>query len=245
MQNQIVKIFLGMLLLCVAARGLAEDTGSSRQYYGIGVEIKLSESGVLLEQVFQGSPAKGAGLKSGEKILEVDGRSVIGLSLEAVVKQIVGPAGSEVRLRVAGLEGATRDVLVTRGKIDIPEQSPEDFLGSYGMADEMDTEVHITHVRDDLYRVECPKQNWTATGIIYRNRHFKTVHFKGYYQIHKSSTVDVNMRGVVGFVRIDHKGPGRLHLMRAWNLKGGTGSDVSSKILIKKKPNKTDTGKGE
>ena len=241
MQNQIVKILLGMLLLCATARGLAEDSGNKQQFSGIGVQIKLSESGFLLENVFPGSPAKGAGLKSGEKILEVDGQSVVGLSVKAVVKQIVGPEGSEVRLRVAGLEGSTRDVLVTRGKIDIPEKSPEDFLGSYSMEDGAETEVNVTHVKDDVYRVECPKQNWTATGIIYRNRHFKTVRFKGYGQMNKTPPVDANLRGAVGFVTIDYQSPGKLHLMRAWNLKGGTGSDVSSVILIKK-PNRPDTG---
>ena len=243
MQNQIVKILLGMLLLCVATWGLA-DTGSSQQFSGIGARLKLSEGGVLLEQVFQGSPAEEAGLKRGEKILEVDGRSVVGLPLEEVVKQIVGPAGSQVRLRVSGLERATREVVVTRGKIDLSARSPEDFLGSYSLADEVETEVHVTHVRDDLYRVECPEEHWTATGIIYHNRHFNTFHFKGYYQMHKSQTVDANMQGVVGFVRIDYQGPDRLHIMRAWNLKGGTGSDVSSEILIKK-ANKTDTGDGK
>ena len=241
MQNQIVKILVGMLVLCAAARGPSEDTGSSQRFAGIGVQVKLSEGGVLLERVFQGSPAEGAGLKSGENILEVDGRSVVGLPLEEAIKQIVGPEGSEVRLRVAGLDGVTREVVVTRGKIELPEKSPEDFLGSYGFKDEAETEVHVTPVRDDVYRVECPKENWTAMGIIYHNRYFKTFRFKGYYQMNKTPPVHANMQGVVGFVAIDYLGPGRLRLMRAWNLKGGTSSDVSSKILIKK-ADKTDTG---
>ena len=72
MQNQIAKILLGMLLLCVATWGLA-GTDSSQQFSGIGARLKISEGSVRLEQVFQGSPAEEAGLKRGEKILEVEG----------------------------------------------------------------------------------------------------------------------------------------------------------------------------
>jgi len=232
MQNRIVTMLMSVLFLCGTAKALA-DTEGVQQLSGIGAGLKLSEGGVLLEEIFQGSPAEGAGLRDGEKILEVDGRSIVGLSIEEVVQRITGPAGSVVRLRVASLEGATRDVFVIRAKIDLSAKGPEAFLGSYRFADEEDKKVHITHVQEDVYRAECPQENWTATGIIYQNRSFKSFHFKGYYQMHKSPAVHANMQGVAGFVRIDYQRPGRLHLMRAWNLEGGSGSDPSSVILIR------------
>ena len=62
--------------------------------------------------------------------------------------------------------------MVTREEIDISAQSPQDFLGSYHFADKAEVEVIISSLQDDLYCVECPKELWTATGIIYSNRSF-------------------------------------------------------------------------
>jgi hypothetical protein len=228
------RIVLDAPAVTQEAAATARGSGPRNEFSGIGAKLKLSGGGVLIERVFPGSPAEKAGLKSREQILEVDGRSVIGKPLRNVVTRIVGPAGTEVRLRVAGEHGRTREVVVTRGKIDLAAKSAADFLGSYVVPGRKDTEVRITHVEGDVYRAECAREHWTATGVIYCNPTHKTYAFKGYCRMGQSVEVHSTLRGVVGFVTIGYQGPGTLILMRAWNLKGGAGSDVSSQTLIRR-----------
>jgi len=49
--------------------------------------------------VSDGSPAERAGVQVGDQILAVDGVSVAGQALDAVVQRIRGPAGTPVLLR--------------------------------------------------------------------------------------------------------------------------------------------------
>ena len=111
-KKPVMKILCYLLLLCVIA-GDGASNSNTQQFIGIGVRLKLSNGGVLLEQVFQESPAEKAGLQRGEVILEVDGKSILGLPLQETVAQLQGQEGSRVRLRVAGVDGTTRDVVVT------------------------------------------------------------------------------------------------------------------------------------
>src|SRR5439155_13346778 len=51
---------------------LKEDQASS--FYGIGVQILRHDDGVYIQSVVQGTPASRAGLRYGDRILEVDGK---------------------------------------------------------------------------------------------------------------------------------------------------------------------------
>ena len=59
--------------------------------------------GLLIARVFDSSPAMRAGLKAGEVIVAVNGRSLAGLSADAATSLIKGPPGTEVVLGINGL----------------------------------------------------------------------------------------------------------------------------------------------
>ena len=94
-------------------------------FSGVGMTVgELNQNGLRVGRVFEGSPAERAGLESGDVIVEVDGESILGSSVDLAVAEIKGPEGSEVTLgvRVQG-EGKPKDFELTREEIDLPVTS--------------------------------------------------------------------------------------------------------------------------
>ena len=91
-------------------------------YVGIGITVNLTEDeNMLINQVFEGSPAKESGLKEGDKITKVDGVLVNLENYQDVVSSIKGEEGTSVKLTVyRESENKTFDTEVTRKSIDVP-----------------------------------------------------------------------------------------------------------------------------
>jgi carboxyl-terminal processing protease len=95
---------------------------SSGSFEGIGATVRINEDGNLeIVRPFSGQPADKAGVKAGDIVSAVDGRSVEGFSVYEAVAIIRGPAGTPVKLTIVrGGEPKPFDVTVTRAKITIP-----------------------------------------------------------------------------------------------------------------------------
>ncbi|MCB0164295.1 MAG: S41 family peptidase [Anaerolineae bacterium] len=90
-------------------------------FEGIGATIRMDEAGrLIVADPMPGRPAFEAGLRPDDIILEVDGESVDGLSLQEAVLMIRGPANSTVVLTVFR-EGELKpfDVSIVRAKIEL------------------------------------------------------------------------------------------------------------------------------
>lgn len=68
------------------------------EYEGIGAIVDIKGDYVTLISFFPGSPAELAGLKSGDKVIAINGNDMTGIDGNLVLKQIRGPAGTEVTL---------------------------------------------------------------------------------------------------------------------------------------------------
>lgn len=81
---------------------LAIPKKSEETYVGIGVTIITDRDGlVTVVEPFKDTPAYKAGIKQGDKILEVDGEDATGLQDEnAIVNMIRGPEGTTVKIKV-------------------------------------------------------------------------------------------------------------------------------------------------
>ncbi|QDV36014.1 S41 family peptidase [Tautonia plasticadhaerens] len=88
-------------------------------FVGIGVELKGSDRGLLLVNVIPGGPASESGLKPGEQIVEVDGRPLAGLGLDAAAATLQGAEHSEVTVRVLGAGGQARSVRMARRPVEL------------------------------------------------------------------------------------------------------------------------------
>jgi carboxyl-terminal processing protease len=91
------------------------------EFEGVGMTVEQDRRGLRVLNVFDGSPAKGAGIAKGDLILAVNGRSIAGINSEAATGRIKGPAGTSVKLEVF-TPGAddTRTVSVKRERIEVP-----------------------------------------------------------------------------------------------------------------------------
>ncbi len=98
---------------------LKEDQSSS--FYGIGVQILRHDDGVYIQSVVEGTPAARAGLRYGDRILEVDGKDARDWSSEEVSKNVRGARGEPVQLKVerAGEEVAVNFKIV-RDSVPLP-----------------------------------------------------------------------------------------------------------------------------
>jgi carboxyl-terminal processing protease len=95
-------------------------------FTGIGVAVAPDRRGLAIVRVFNSSPAAHAGLKAGEAIVAVNGRSIAGLQVEKARALIIGPPGTAVRLEIEGplrpheSHRAPRGVKITRAVITEP-----------------------------------------------------------------------------------------------------------------------------
>jgi carboxyl-terminal processing protease len=76
------------------------DESTSGHYAGVGIQMDLRDSGITVVATLHGTPAEQAGLASGDRIVEIDGKSARGLTSEEAIKTLRGPAGSKVSVVV-------------------------------------------------------------------------------------------------------------------------------------------------
>ena len=70
------------------------------QYYGVGMEINMDGSHVIVTQPFPGSPAFRAGIRRGDVIVSVDDRDVNKLASPDVADLLKGPKGTKVTVGI-------------------------------------------------------------------------------------------------------------------------------------------------
>ena len=109
-----------------------EDTEGN--YVGIGIMVNLTEDEkILINKVFENSPAEESGLKINDKITKVEDKEVSLENYQDVVSDIKGEEGSKVKLTVyRESENKTFDTEVTRKSIDVPtveHKTLEDNIG--------------------------------------------------------------------------------------------------------------------
>ena len=81
-----------------AFRELQIDT--SGQYGGLGMEVTTEEGFVKVITPIDNTPAKKAGIKAGDFITEIEGESIIGLSLTEAVKRMRGKPGEPITITI-------------------------------------------------------------------------------------------------------------------------------------------------
>jgi len=90
----------------------------TNEFTGIGIEISKQKGWLTVSSLLPDTPAYRSGLDAGDIIEAVDGLSTKNMSLTCAVRNITGPAGTEVTLTVRNpKEDETHDIVITRDKI--------------------------------------------------------------------------------------------------------------------------------
>jgi carboxyl-terminal processing protease len=89
------------------------------RFEGVGMSVDPVDDGLRIITVYDGSPAKEGGLKAGDVITAVNGRSIAGQDSDEATTRIKGPAGTSVRLTVRSGD-STREVALKRAEVEIP-----------------------------------------------------------------------------------------------------------------------------
>ncbi len=101
------------------ARDFSDET--SAQFFGVGARLGPDALGAKAAEVFEDGPAFRAGLRKGAIITAVNGKSVVGVDVNEIVKRVKGPEGTVVRLGII-LPGSTKTttITITRAQIITP-----------------------------------------------------------------------------------------------------------------------------
>ncbi|MBX3404165.1 MAG: S41 family peptidase [Phycisphaeraceae bacterium] len=80
-------------------------------FRGVGIQIQYDDDSQMIKVVtpIEGTPAQRAGIRQGDRITRIDGKSAVGITVNQAVDLITGPADSRVTLTMERPTGETDD----------------------------------------------------------------------------------------------------------------------------------------
>lgn len=92
---------------------------ASNAYRGVGLSVDVINGWITVVQPRTGSPAERAGLQTGDRLVELDGKSMQGWTVAEAREALRGPLGSTVRLVVERGQGTRITVTLERADIRV------------------------------------------------------------------------------------------------------------------------------
>lgn len=106
-----------------------ETAGS---FGGVGIVVGVKDKRLTVVAPIEGTPGEKAGIKSGDRIVRIDGAETKDMPLDEAVGKIRGPEGSQVTLTVEREHEELKDYVLTRSQIDIKTVSGKMLPGQTG-----------------------------------------------------------------------------------------------------------------
>jgi carboxyl-terminal processing protease len=91
------------------------------QYGGIGALIRKIDDYSYIAEPYEGNPADKTGLKAGDKILSIDGKSMHKKTSDEVSTALKGPKGTSFKLEIERPGEGKKTFTITRDEIKIPD----------------------------------------------------------------------------------------------------------------------------
>ena len=113
---------------------------TSGELSGVGIRLKADAvTGLLLiEEPIANSPAMAAGVKSGDRVLAIDGAQTLGMEVNQAANLIRGEVGTDVALTLSR-DGKQFDVTLRRARIEVPSVN-------YSVKEEGGNEIGYIHL---------------------------------------------------------------------------------------------------
>lgn len=89
-------------------------------FVGLGVELKTEKSGLAIISVIPGGPADVGGIKPGDSIIVVDGKTTADTSPDTLADMLRGQEGTPVAVSVRNSRGAIQSLRLMRRRVEIP-----------------------------------------------------------------------------------------------------------------------------
>jgi carboxyl-terminal processing protease len=144
-------------------------TDTSGRFGGLGIEIGMKNDSIVVVAPMEDTPAWRAGVKSGDRIVKINGESTKGLSLIEAVAKMRGKKGSSVGLTLQR-EGTDKpiDVKLARETIKIQSVKSENLGNGYGYVRLASfNEDAAKDVRRALERLEKDEKGNKLRGLIF------------------------------------------------------------------------------
>ncbi|HLQ86677.1 MAG TPA: S41 family peptidase [Salinisphaeraceae bacterium] len=134
---------------------------TSGEFGGLGIQVQMENGFVRVVAPIDDTPAKKAGIESGDLIVRINGDPVKGMTLTDAVKIMRGEPGTEITLTIVreGEDGPFK-VTLERAKIEVKSVKSRILDNDYGY-------VRISHFSDhtgDTLRAEINKLKEEADG---------------------------------------------------------------------------------
>ncbi len=98
----------------------ADETSSIKgSLKGIGIQIGVKDGKLMVIAPIEDTPAEKAGLQADDEILEIDGASTKGITVDKAADKIRGKEGTQVTLLVKRKDMAPKVYTITRAEIEI------------------------------------------------------------------------------------------------------------------------------
>ncbi len=92
-------------------------TSVESNFGGIGIQIAIEHEQLRILSPIVGSPAYRAGLQAGDRIVEIEGKSTDGLTIDDAVRKLKGEAGTSVTMTVIHPGGSKREVVPVKREV--------------------------------------------------------------------------------------------------------------------------------
>ena len=108
---------------------LFNSTMSDSQLVGIGILSQVTDQGLVIQRVYEDTPAQAGGLQAGDVIVAVDGKAAAGQDGDTVSGWLRGEPGTTVEVSILR-DGTEHTFTLTRQDITIPATYSELWQGT-------------------------------------------------------------------------------------------------------------------
>ncbi len=134
---------------------LTEQT--SGEVSGVGIRLQKQGQELIVTGVLNQSPAERAGIRLGDKILIIDGRSSRNLTTEGASQLIRGDSGSQLSVTLRRLDNSEETLILTRETVSVPTVS-------FDL--QRDGDMSVGYIRLDEFSAHAAEQMHTAIDTL-------------------------------------------------------------------------------